>query len=216
MIASIKSSVESYFESFGLFVFDRPLRVLAASLSLVAFLAWQIPAIRVDTSSEALLQKNDPSLQAYNNFRDQFGRSELLIVAISSADIFSVAFVRRLQAFQDEIESKVPYVREVTSLINVRDTRGEGDELVVTGFLENWREPGTDFQQLKKRAAASHLFRNYLLSADMGTTAVVIETEAAIAADDSESLLDGFENSENFGMTPEVTRRARYFSRRKP
>ena len=212
MIATIKKKIEALFERIGLFVFDHPIRMLVAALALIGFLAWQIPSIRIDTSSEALLQKNDPSLLAYNAFRDQFGRSELLIIAITAPDIFSPTFVHRLQAFQDDIEKSVPYIREVTSLINVRDTRGQNNELIVEDFLEDWQDRKTDFAQLKSRAGASHLFRNYILSENLAVTAVIIETEAAIATTGYDAVLEGFEEAADPKKDKDSPPPSHYFS----
>ena len=58
-------------------------------LLIVVMLTAMIPRITVDTSSEALLHEDDPILLEYNRFRDRFGRSEMIIVAVEPEDVFS-------------------------------------------------------------------------------------------------------------------------------
>lgn len=172
--------VEKWFEALGAWLYDNPLKVLLASVMLVGFLAIQIPTITIDTSSEALLKKGDPSLLEYNRFRDQFGRAELIVIGIQSADIFSKDFLERLNSFHQELEKEIPYLREVTSLINVRRTHGDQDNLIVEDLLENWPRDRSDLERLKSTVMSNPFYLNYLVSEDANMTAVVIETEAIV------------------------------------
>ena len=45
---------------------------------MTAVFVSQIPKIQLDTSTEGFLHDDDPALQAYNVFRDQFGRDEVI------------------------------------------------------------------------------------------------------------------------------------------
>ena len=49
---------------------------------IVAVFIPQVPRITLDFSTEGFLHKKDPSLLMYNAFRDQFGRDEVVIIAI--------------------------------------------------------------------------------------------------------------------------------------
>ena len=89
----LRANIETRFEWLGAWLYDNPKKVLLATCLLVTFFAYQIPSISIDTSSEALLKKEDPSLLKYNHFRDQFGRAELIVIAIQSPEIFSSAFL---------------------------------------------------------------------------------------------------------------------------
>jgi len=206
----LKIKIEHLFEKLGCTVYDNPLKVIISVFIFIGFLAFQIPSISIDTSSEALLHKNDPSLEKYNVFRDQFGRSELIIIGVLTDNVFEPAFLEKLNAFHKEIEIKVPYVREVTSLINMRYTQGKGDELIVEGFLEHWPESDLALHELKAVAMASPAFRNYVLSEDGRVTAVIIETEASYSdSGPDESHLTGFDDSsgvQDSALPEEATR----------
>jgi len=175
-----KDMLEKWFETLGAWLYDNPLKVLMAACILVGFFAFQIPSISIDTSSEALLKRGDPSLQEYNRFRDQFGRAELIVIGVQSTDIFSTAFLARLNAFHHELEREIPYLREVTSLINVRHTHGDRDELIVADLLEGWPGERPDLAWLKSTVMSNPFYLNYLISEDASMTAVIIETEATV------------------------------------
>jgi len=176
-------------------LYDNPIKVLLASCLLVGFFAYHIPSISIDTSSEALLKKEDPSLLEYNRFRDQFGRAELIVIAVQSPEIFSNTFLSRLQSFHQDLEEEIPYLREVTSLINARSTRGEKDSLIVKDLLEDWPRHQADPAQLKKEVLSNPFYLNYLISEDAQVTAIIVETEAAVTAEASqaEDFLDTFD-----------------------
>lgn len=191
----LKNIIEKWFEGSGAWLYDNPIKGLAVTCLLVIFFSLQIPNISIDTSSEALLKKDDPSLLKYNRFRDQFGRAELIVIAISSSQIFSPDFLSDLRAFHQDLEEEIPYLREVTSLINARRTRGDGDVLVVKDLLEDRLLDGDNITALKQEVMSNPFYQNYLISEDGQLTAVIVETEADIAEDGDSAgdILDGFE-----------------------
>ena len=64
----LRDTIEKRFEWLGAWLYDNPVKVLLVTCLLVGFFVFQIPSIAIDTSSEALLKKEDPSLLEYNHF----------------------------------------------------------------------------------------------------------------------------------------------------
>ena len=147
---TIRNKIEAWFERYAHVVFHHRLKTIVIMLILTGALVSQIPKITIDTSTEGFLHEQDPVLVAYNDFRDQFGRDEMVIVAIQSSRIFSQAFLKKLQQLHEELEETVPYIDDMTSLINVRNTRGEADELIVEDLLEKWPRNPEEMAALKK------------------------------------------------------------------
>ena len=197
-----RKRVDRGFEALARFIFRFRWLTLAAVVLVVVALATQVPKMRMESTELAFFHKNDRTLIDYNEFRDQFGRDEVVIVALTPEKVFDRAFLTKLVAFHDALERRVPYLDEVTSLVNVRDTRGEGDVLVVEDFLENFPESDAALAALEQRALRSNLYRNYLLSEDGQVTSVVIETLAFSPAEEEDELLEGFDDGE--GGAPAV------------
>ena len=97
-----------------------------------------LPGMQVDNSVEAFLHEDDPNLIHYNDFRDRFGRDDVTVIAIRPPEIFDLAFLEKLRAMQEDLENEVPYLDDVTSLVNARATYGQGDELIVEDLLADW------------------------------------------------------------------------------
>jgi predicted RND superfamily exporter protein len=163
---------------FGSFIHDNPFKVLLVLVILLAFPISHVPQIKMDTSTEGFMHEDDPVLLTYNKFREQFGRDERIVLAIESDKIFSIDFLTKLKSLHREIEADVPYIDDVTSLYNVRNTRGDGDKLITDDLLEPFPTTNAQVADIEKRAMESHFYKDLLLSQDGKMTTMVIETDA--------------------------------------
>ena len=189
--------LENLFGKFGGFIGNQPLVVILFALLVVAFPISQVPKITMDTSTEGFMHKDDSMLVNYNAFKEQFGRDERIMIAVESDDIFSLPFLQKLQKLHLELENNLPYLDEVTSLVNVRNTRGDGDQLIVEDLLENFPKTQADADKIKQIAMNSEFYKNLLLSEDGKMTGVMIETQAYINEDKKsvDEMFDEFDDS---------------------
>ena len=162
----------------GSFIHDNPFKVLLVLVLMLAFPISHVPQIKMDTSTEGFMHDDDPVLIEYNTFREQFGRDERIALAIKSENVFSLDFLTTLKELHKELETSVPFVDEVTSLYNVRNTRGEGDKLITDDLLEPFPSTQAQLDSIKERAMNSEFYKNLLLSPDGTMTAVLVETDA--------------------------------------
>jgi len=176
--------------------------VLIASLVFAAACVAGLPRVTVDVSFEAFLQPDDSVRVAYESFREQFGRDERVIISAEpgpqsgSGGVFDLAFLDKLRALHEAIEERIPYVDEVTSLVNARDIRGEEDTLLVEDFLDPWPEDEDQLAILRERALANPLFRNNVISADAAVTTIVLDLQLYTSIGSSDDALAGFDRSE--------------------
>jgi len=193
----------------GAYIYDNPLKVILVVAALLAAPLAHIPQIKMDTSTEGFMHPEDPVLIGYNKFRAQFGRDERIVVAIESDKIFTLDFLKKLKNLHEELESNVPFLDDITSLYNVRNTRGEGDKLITDDLLEPFPTTQAEVEHIKKQAMASHFYKDLLLSQDGKMTTIVIETDAyshegekEVSVDDD--LDDGFDDVSTSSETDAV------------
>ena len=186
-----KHRIERGLEVYGRALSRHGWKIITATLILIAALATQMPNLVFDTSTESFFRADDPVLIAYNQFREQFGRDELVLIAVEPPDVFDTAFLSRLRDFHEALEGQVPHLREITSLVNVRNTRGEGDELIVEDLMENLPETPEAMAGFRERVMGSHLYPNFLISEDGRFTVIVLETEAFSLGKASDTLGEG-------------------------
>ena len=198
--------LEIWFARFGELIADNPIKTIIFSLLLIAFPLSQVPKITMDTSTEGFMHESDPMLVNYNKFKDQFGRDERIVIAVKSEDIFSLLFLEKLHKLHKELEDNLPYLEDVTSLINVRNTRGEEDKLYVEDLLETFPKSAEDVLKIKKITMDSEFYKNLFISEDGKITTIMIETQAfsAGAEQNIDEMFSDFEESDT-PQVPKVT-----------
>jgi len=195
------NKLENLMERFGGFIHDNPFKVIIVLFALLAFPLSHVPQITMDTSTEGFMHEDDPVLLEYNKFRAQFGRDERIMVALQSDDIFTLEFLNTLKALHEDLEVNLPFLDDITSLYNVRNTRGEGDTLITDDLLEHFPSTQTQVEVIKAQAIASHFYKDLFISKDGKMTTIVIETDAyssegVVETSDIDAFDEGFDAPE--------------------
>jgi len=195
MAQTLRQRIENGFETFGRLITRHAWIALIVSFGMVAGLGSNIPKIVIDTATESFLHDDDPTLLDYNEFRNQFGRDELVMVAIEAPDVFAPDFLKKLAKLHFELRDNTPHLDDINSLINARNTFGREDELIVEDLFEEWPTTAADFAQRREQALGNPLFENLLLSEDHKVTTIVMRTNAfsSVGATDDDALA-GFED----------------------
>lgn len=197
---SATKKINHFFESLGEVFYKHRYVTILVMLSIAFALGSQLPGLKVDTTIEGFLRDDDPALIQFYEFREQFGRDDVVILALNPPEIFSHHFLKVLKSLHNELEDSVPYLDEITSMINARSTTGRDDELIVEDLLEKWPENETEMERLKERVLANPLYKNTLISEDGSFTAITIklksfsnnetESQTSESQDFSEDFLD--------------------------
>lgn len=189
-----KKRIESLFATQTRLIIKFCVPILLIVLALSFALASQIRYLTIDTSNEGLLHPDDQILLTYNEFRDQFGRDDLLVLAIQSEAIFSLPFLEKLKKLHEQLEERVPHVSEINSLVNGRETRGEGDTLLVDDLLADFPQNEQDLAALKERVMSNPIYTNMLVSADGTFTTVLLQSDTYSSAGAGDDDLAGFDD----------------------
>ena len=190
----IHTKIESAFEVWGHFVVRNRWAVLLAVVLISAGPAWFLPNLRADNSDESFLLPNDPARVHYDAFREQFGQDDQYVVAIRTRDLLDPGFLERLRSFHEALEEHLPYVNEITSLLNARNTRGVGDVLVVEDLMEEWPESASDLARLRARIFDTPLYLDMLVNRELTATTITIEPYVYSTLDGDGLELAGFDD----------------------
>ena len=172
---SVRVRIEKAFEAWGYFVVRQRWAALLLVLLVTGVCVSWLPQLTVDNSFEAFLHPDDPERLRYDAFRDRFDRDDRVVLILNPPEVFEFAFLEKLRAFHRDLERDTPYVEEITSLLNARNTRGEADELIVEELLERWPENPADLAALKQRVLSNPLYTNILMSENGAFTTVTIK-----------------------------------------
>jgi len=160
--------------------------VLVSSLVVTGYLATLIPSMEVKMASEDFLFEDDPVRARYDLFKEEFGQDQIATLAITPPEIFEIAFLEKLKAFHKDLEDEVPYLEELTSLVNVRSTYGREDELVVEDLLDEMPETEAELAAFRERVLSTPFyFKSSVLSDDGLSTSVRVEVAVYGASGES-------------------------------
>jgi len=186
---------EEGFAHFSNYIYVHKFKVLILILMPIAGLVSHLPKITFDTSTEGFLYKDAPQILAYNDFRDQFGRDEKIIIAIKTENVFAPAFLKTLFALHNDIEQNAPYIKEVDSLKNARRTLGNKDELIVNDLFEGGIPADAEqLEQLKQFALSNPIYQNLYINGTATFTTLIITTQTyssmGLGIESESALLD--------------------------
>ena len=172
-----RTKTELKIELFSDWLFENSKKTILIIFLLVVALGSQLPSLKIDTTTEGFLHKTDPMRVEYDIFRDQFGRDEKLMIAVKTGNIFDLNFLKKLDSFHDALESELPNIKGVDSLINARNTYGIEGELIVEPLIDSPPETEEALFKLKEIVTSNSLYENSLYSEDFTMTTVTIDTE---------------------------------------
>ena len=188
-MTGIRLQVEKWFEATAAFLCRTRVPAIIVVLLATAATAAGLRNLVIDTSTESFLRAGDPVLERYEEFRDQFGRDDVIIISVEPDELFTLEALIGLKELHDALASGVPNLANITSMVNARSTRGEGDRLIVEDLLQSWPNSEQDLAALRSRVLANPLYRNLLISPDGTVTTIVLEL-ATFAAIEEQSIDD--------------------------
>lgn len=191
-MARIHDKFEKSFSRTTRWAYDRKYLSLFIMLLVTAALASQVPKITMDTRDESFFHEDDPTLIAYNQFRDTFGQDDIFIIGIKPAKGLTCDFFETLFALHHDLESLVPYLDDVTSLVNARIVRAEGDTLFVEDLMQKPPKTDEELQKTLNTIDRYPLYENLLISSDRSFTSIMIKAQAIIEQPGND-LMAGFD-----------------------
>lgn len=189
-------AVDNWLYRVGKGISNHKYLILVSMIALLMAMIVNVPKTTIDTSTEGFLREDDPVRVAYDKFQNQFGHDEKIVVAIKTNGIFERANLTKLKALHETLKEEVPYLNDITSLINARNTSGDEKSLLVEDLFEQWPEDDAALQEKKRLAFANPLYKDLLLNSDGTFTVIVLEANTYTSVG-NEALgeLDGFDDA---------------------
>ena len=101
----MRQRIDQMLSAWGHFAFRHARTILVGALLVVGALSSQLPRLTLETSTEEFLKANNPTRIAYDEFRNQFGRDDLIVLAIRTETVFDRDFLARLRTIHEDIEN---------------------------------------------------------------------------------------------------------------
>ncbi len=156
----------------------------------------------LDVSVESFLPKDDPVIVRYDDFRRSFNTTPGSTIGIRFKDtVFTLENLDTLRTIHKDLEANVLHAKEVTSLYNVRYSRGDGDYLLIDELHELWPTSEAEIPAFRELVLSNPNYLGKLISADGTMVNIVVDphvfaqTEPTPDTDDIDALFLEFEDN---------------------
>jgi len=142
------SFLSRFFTQWAAVSYDHAYSVLVFCLIILATLMSQIPKVEFDMSNEAMLHKEDPIRTDYDQFKQEFGREDAIILSLEIPKGINEEALSSLYNLQSAIKRDVHNLKEITSILNASYTYGENEDRFVEDLLEGYPEHKWNLDEL--------------------------------------------------------------------
>jgi predicted RND superfamily exporter protein len=155
------------------FITARPRALALATLGVGLLLAAGAAGLRARHTVDDFFIDDTDNGRFLSAFRERFPNGEFFVVAYDDPALFTTDGVDRLKTLTRNL-AELPDVKEVKSLANVTDIRGEDDAFIVQPFLRDVPADAAGLERLRARAVGHRLYEKQFVSPDGRTAAVVV------------------------------------------
>lgn len=164
-------------------------------ITLVCLAVILVRGISFNGSPETLARK-DQNFDFYNETRGIFGDDRVIIVAVTTRDVFTSEFLRRLDRLTTNLAavSGVDQAVSLTNLRSIRRDRGEVRVGRVIGSESLFQPDEAELARLRDQLTRDPLYARHYISVDGRTAAVAVflkpldESETRVVADRVEAV----------------------------
>ena len=153
------------FRQFAEFIHHFRWPVLLAMLLSVFFFGVAVSKLSVDPSMETLFIKKSPEYQYYQQYRVKYGSDQMIAVAMSTENLFTLANLRTLKSITAGIASYAQ-VERVISLANAMDIRHKLLGVRTVPALKGVLEGERSIEDAKKEVLRNELYVSNIVSKD--------------------------------------------------
>jgi predicted RND superfamily exporter protein len=143
----------------------------AVGIVLISQSLWWL---EFDPELESFTDAESPERVLYKQVNELFGRSDVILLAIEG-DVLSIDFIPQLINLHEILETELPYVESILSLVNAPHQSGQDNTLSVTDLIDTAPNTRQDLIALKQRIDSNLMAKNLLISDDHQVTLLVIE-----------------------------------------
>jgi predicted RND superfamily exporter protein len=163
-------------ERYNQLVLGRPWFVLILLLGLFVFFAYHARDFRLDASSDSLLLESDRDLMVYREVIERYETKPFLVLTLTpKADLFADESLAVIAEMKKELEA-LAGVDSVVSLVDVPLVKNvEGPLTDLEANLRTLSQDGVDKDRAREELLNSPLFKDLIVSADGGTTALRVD-----------------------------------------
>ena len=171
------AGLSRFFEAIAGWSYDHRWLVLLASVAVWGLGGYLASGARIDNSVASFFDTDDPTYNAYLEYREDFESDEIgYIVYRSASGTWDLGVMRQIEELTQALEDEVPFVKEVTSLSNAEFMEGAPpDDILIYDLLAEFPESQEELFVIRDKVMKKPIYIGGLVSADADLGAVIVE-----------------------------------------
>lgn len=166
-------------------VLNQPVWSIVVLTLMVGVLGYQAKNFRIDASTETLLLENDQDLRYAREISKRYEGQDFLLVAFTpeSGELLDQTNLETIKELRDSL-NQLEAVESVLSILDVPllESPPVSFSELAAGNIPSLESPTIDKKLAKIELGESHFYRDLLVSADMQTTAIIVNLKADITS----------------------------------
>jgi predicted RND superfamily exporter protein len=150
-------------------IVGRPKLILFLIVLLTAVFAFQARHIRLDSSIESLLPRDDPEKEYYEEVRRLYGSDEIVVIGLVTENVYTPEALKKIERITERIR-EMPEVKSVASLSNAQDViKSVAEDTLLVPQIPT---TASGWEELKGRVADHPVYLKNLVSPDGRAAAI--------------------------------------------
>ena len=198
-----KNRLETRIANFSLALMKNPkLSMLVIVILLIGF-GQSLRNIEIDSEMENFVDPGADVRVIYSQAKEQFGRNDVVMLGLRGK-VLSTPFLTDMKALQDRITTELPYIDNVTSILNTPFQKGSEDSLEVLDLVGAIPQTQNELDQVEQRIQQSTLASSILVNADRSMALIMIEPATYDYGSNSSTGDESFEDLFSSDVFPDV------------
>jgi predicted RND superfamily exporter protein len=176
-------------------LYNYPWIIIAVIALVTVFFGFQLPRAQLDNNNLRFVPSDDKALEVSRWIDETFGSSFFILIGLQRpyGTVFDREFLDRVQEFSAVVEN-MPFVKEVTSLVNADYICSRGDAIVVEKLVSGgFSGSAEEIAELKRRLLSWDMYERALFSDDFTATQILIpftiKSDEAVSSEVSETFI---------------------------
>jgi predicted RND superfamily exporter protein len=157
-------------------IYTYPWLVVAIIAIITVFFGFQLPRVQLDNNNLRFVPRDEPAFETSRWIDEMFGSSFFILIGLQRpyGTVFDREFLDHIESYGKKV-GDMPYVKEVTSLVNADYICSREDAIVVEKLVgSGFSGTSEEIAELKRRLLSWDMYERALFSDDFTATQILI------------------------------------------
>lgn len=179
----MKIKPESIIRTYVTWITNHPKHVIAATVVITLFLAFNIKNLRIEIDPDRLLPKDHPTVILGDRINETFHGKYIIVtnIEVKKGTIYNRSTLEKVKRITEKFKELSGVIENnVLSIAssNVKDIKGTAEGMEISQFMEEVPATEKEMTVLRNKVNSNSSYRGVLVSSDEKATTIVLDFES--------------------------------------